>query len=68
VPHPCAAPSTGEYYGGYFRSVGPGHHAAETTGKGSPTINIRYDPAKPDSTVVLFEDNPTLPFRMAVGS
>ena len=58
----------GEYYGGYFRSIALVHHAAETAAKGAPTINIRYDPANPDSTVVLPEDNPTLPFHIAAVS
>jgi hypothetical protein len=58
----------GEYYGGYFRSVGLGLHAAETAAQGAPAFNVRYDPANPDSTVVLPEDNTNLPFRISTGA
>jgi Protein of unknown function (DUF3592) len=47
----------GEYYGGYLRSVALTHHSAEMGAKGEPTVNIRYDPAYPDSVAVLAEDN-----------
>ena len=56
----------GEYFGGYFRSVALTHHEAETLAKGSPTVHVRYDPANPDSSVVLASDNPdNLPFRIS---
>ena len=59
----------GEYFGGYLRSVPMGQHQAETFARGTPTINIRYNPANPDSTIVLPEDNPaTLPFRISTGA
>jgi len=55
----------GEYYGGYLRSVAMGLHEAETKAVGSPIVNVRYDPANPDSTAVFAEDNETtLPFRV----
>ena len=58
----------GEYYGGYLRSVALTHHEAESKAKGSPTANIRYNPANPDQTAVLAEDNPAnLPFRIISG-
>jgi hypothetical protein len=58
----------GEYFGGYLRSVGMGLHEAETKAVGSPVINVRYDPANPDVTAVLAEDNQsTLPFRVFSG-
>jgi hypothetical protein len=55
----------GEYFGGYFRSVGLVRREAEAMAKGSPSVNVRYDPANPDSVVVLAEDNAdNLPFRV----
>jgi hypothetical protein len=55
----------GEYYGGYLRSVAMTHHEAETKAKGTPTVNIRYNPAHPDTAVALAEDNAgKLPFRI----
>ena len=58
----------GEYFGGYLRSVALTHHSAEVMAKGESTVNIRYDPANPDSTVVLAEDNVgTLPFQVISG-
>ena len=58
----------GEYYGGYLRSVGLSLHEAETKATGSPMVNVRYDPANPDATAVLAEDNErTLPFRVFSG-
>ena len=55
----------GEYYGGYLRSVALTHHEAETKAKGTPTVTIRYNPANPDETAVLAEDNAAaLPFRI----
>jgi hypothetical protein len=58
----------GEYYGGYLRSVGLGLHEAESKAQGSPVVNVRYDPANPDSVAVLAEDNEkSLPFRVFSG-
>jgi hypothetical protein len=58
----------GEYYGGYLRSVAMTHHEAETKGKGEPTVNLRYNPANPDETAVLAEDNSgNLPFKVVSG-
>ena len=55
----------GEYFGGYFRSVGLVRREAERMAKGNPAVNIRYDPANPDSAVALAEDNANnLPFRL----
>jgi len=54
----------GEYYGGYLRSVGMGRKQAETLATGSPTVNVRYNPANPDQVVVLAEDNAALPFAI----
>ncbi len=54
----------GEYFGGYVRSVALTHHEAETKSKGAPAITIRYNPANPDQTATLAEDNATLPFRI----
>jgi hypothetical protein len=47
----------GEYYGGYLRSVAMTHHEAESKSKGEPMVNVRYNPANPDETAVLAEDN-----------
>lgn len=59
----------GEYYGGYFRSVAMGVHQSETLSKGAPTVNVRYDPANPDTNIVLPEDNAeNLPFRISTGA
>jgi hypothetical protein len=57
----------GEYYGGYLRSVGMGRKEAEALATGSPSVNVRYDPANPDSVVVLADDNATLPFTLISG-
>jgi hypothetical protein len=57
----------GEYYGGYVRSVAMTHHEAETKSKGEPTVNVRYNPADPDETAVLAEDNADLPFKVVSG-
>ncbi len=55
----------GEYYGGYFRSVGLAGGEAERLAKGNPSVNIRYNPADPDSTAVFAEDNKdNLPFKI----
>jgi hypothetical protein len=58
----------GEYYGGYLRSVAMTLHEAESKGVGSPKVNIRYNPANPDETAVLAEDNRgNLPFDVLSG-
>ncbi|WP_260739107.1 DUF3592 domain-containing protein [Tunturiibacter lichenicola] len=58
----------GDYFGGYLRSVALTHREAETRAVGNPTINVRYNPANPDQTAVLAEDNPeNLPFRIVSG-
>ena len=58
----------GEYYGGYLRSVAMGRRDAEKLAVGSPSVNVRYNPANPDQTVVLAEDNAgTLPFEVVSG-
>ena len=58
----------GEYYGGYVRSVAMGRHQAEKLAVGEPAITVRYNPANPDQTVVLAEDNAgTLPFELISG-
>jgi hypothetical protein len=45
-----------------------GRHEAEKRGVGSPTVNVRYNPANPDQTVVLAEDNAgTLAFDVVSG-
>ena len=57
-----------EYYGGYLRSVAMTLHEAETKGKGEPKVNVRYNPANPDETAALEEDNGNnLPFRVFSG-
>ena len=59
----------GEYYGGYFRSVAMGVHQSETLAKGTPTVNVRYNPQNPDSNIALPEDNTqNLPFRISTGA
>src|ERR1035441_1073725 len=58
----------GEYYGGYLRSVAMGRREAEKLAVGSPSVNVRYNPANPDQTVVPAEDNAgTLPFEVVSG-
>jgi hypothetical protein len=58
----------GEYYGGYLRSVAMTLHEAESKAVGSPKVNIRYNPANPDETAVLSEDNRgNLPFGVFSG-
>ena len=58
----------GEYYGGYRRSVAMTLHEAEAKGTGSPKVNVRYNPANPDETAVLVEDNGSnLPFQIISG-
>jgi hypothetical protein len=58
----------GEYYGGYVRSVAMGLHEAETKATGNPKVNVRYNPANPDETAVLAEDNSgNLPFKVVSG-
>jgi len=56
---------SGEYYGGYFRSVALTAGEAERLAKGTPPVNVRYNPANPDEVAVLAEDNKdTLPFAV----
>ena len=57
----------GEYYGGYLRSAAMGRKETEKLAVGSPSINVRYDPANPDQAVVLAEDNTALPFAIVSG-
>src|ERR1700749_3519996 len=57
----------GEYYGGYVRSAAMGRHDAEKLAVGEPTVVVRYNPANPDQTVVLAEDNGALPFEIISG-
>jgi hypothetical protein len=58
----------GEYYGGYVRSVAMGRRDAEKLAVGSPSVTVRYNPANPDQTVVLAEDNAgSLPFEVVSG-
>ena len=47
----------GEFYGGYVNSVPMPHREAEKHANGSPDLSVRYNPANPDQTVVLAEDN-----------
>ena len=57
-----------EYYGGYLRSVAMGLHESETKATGNPKVNVRYNPANPDETAVLAEDNgDNLPFNVVSG-
>jgi hypothetical protein len=57
----------GEYYGGYLRSVAMGRKEAEKLAVGSPSINVRYNPANPDETAVLAEDNAAFPIQLVSG-
>ena len=58
----------GEYYGGYVRSIAMGRREAEMLALGSPSVNVRYNPANPDQTVVFAEDNAgMLPFEVVSG-
>lgn len=58
----------GEYYGGYANSVPMPHREAERYAVGSPDLIVRYNPANPDQTVVLAEDNRDhLPFQLVSG-
>jgi hypothetical protein len=57
----------GEYYGGYVRSIAMGRHQAEKLAVGDPSIIVRYNPANPDQTVALAEDNAALPFEVVSG-
>jgi hypothetical protein len=47
----------GEFYGGYVNSVPMPHREAEKHATGTPNLVVRYNPADPDQTVVLAEDN-----------
>ncbi len=45
-----------------------GRRDAEKLAVGNPSVNVRYNPANPDQTVVLAEDNVgTLPFEVVSG-
>jgi len=58
----------GNYYGGYVRSIPMPHREAEKLAVGSPDLTVRYNPANPDQTVVLAEDNHgTLSFQIVSG-
>jgi hypothetical protein len=58
----------GEFYGGYANSVPMPHREAEKLAIGSPDLTIRYNPANPDQTAVLAEDNRhKLPFDVISG-
>jgi hypothetical protein len=58
----------GEYYGGYLRSVAMTHHEAGSKCKGEPKVNVRYNPANPNETAVLAEDNSgSFPFGIVSG-
>jgi len=57
----------GEFYGGYLRSVAMGRKEAENLAVGSPSVNVRYNPANPDLAVVLAEDNSVLAFKVVSG-
>jgi Protein of unknown function (DUF3592) len=57
----------GEYYGGYLHSVPMGRKEAEKLAVGSPSVNVRYNPANPDETVVIAEDNAMFPFALVSG-
>ena len=58
----------GDYYGGYATSVPMPHRDAEKHAIGSPDLTVRYNPANPDQTVVLAEDNRgKLPFQLVSG-
>jgi Protein of unknown function (DUF3592) len=62
-----------DYYGGYLHSVPMSYRDAERLARGNPTVIIRYNPAKPDETAVLAQDNPPdnpsagLPFAILPG-
>jgi hypothetical protein len=59
----------GEYFGGHFRSVALSRREVAAIRPATPPVNVRYDPAHPDATVVLAEDNVgNLPFRVVSGS
>ena len=59
----------GEYFGGHFRSVALSKSEVRAIGEGTLAVQVRYDPANPDATVVLAEDNVgNLPFRVLSGS
>lgn len=58
----------GEYYGGYVRSGLMSRKQAEKLAVGSPQITVRYNPANPDQTAVLADDNTgKLPFEIVSG-
>jgi hypothetical protein len=47
----------GDYYGGYVSSIPMPHREAEKLATGSPDLTVRYNPANPDQSAVLAEDN-----------
>ncbi|MDE3105950.1 MAG: hypothetical protein KGK08_12315 [Acidobacteriota bacterium] len=47
----------GEYYGGYLRSEPLSRADAKRFADGAPRLQVRYNPAHPDTNVVLNEDN-----------
>lgn len=47
----------GEFYGGYVRSVPMPRRQAEKLAVGDAEVIVRYNPANPDQTVTLAEDN-----------
>src|SRR5882762_9079075 len=58
----------GEYFGGLFRSVALSRSETAAIHAATPKVQVRYDPANPDSAVVLAEDNVgNLPFRVLSG-
>jgi len=58
----------GEYFGGYVRSEAMPRREAERLAKGTPSVQVRYDPANPDLVAVFAEDNEgNLPFRVFSG-
>jgi hypothetical protein len=58
----------GEFYGGYVNSVPMARREAEKLANGSPDLTVRYNPANPDQTVVLAEDNRgTVRFQIVSG-
>ncbi len=57
-----------EYFGGHFRSAAMSKAESHAIAAATPEVQIRYDPANPDTAVVLAEDNvENLPFRVLSG-
>ncbi len=58
----------GEYFGGHFRSVPMSRLDVSRIAPTTPKVQVRYNPADPDSAVVMAEDNVgTLPFQVLSG-